>query len=317
MRIETPALQYENGLPFEAQLCRIGRQLPHRHPTELELVYCLEGSIHLIASEQEFTIRAGQVHSIDFNDIHYLNAEEDNLTLLFHIDLSKLPDWENMKYVFFSCESNHCYPYQEEAMRKVKDMILSLSYIYFSESNITIDDCTAALDSFIDTLITYFNWFNYENHDEYMNKELYDRFTRVLVYIVDNYKEKITVSQLASMEHINKNYFSQFISKTVFSSFSNMVKYIRCYQAESLLLTTDMSIADISFECGFSDPKYFYSAFTELWGLTPTKDRERYKAQYECALHDTSSVNYSLHEASSFIKDYIAYWHIDKTLRHL
>ncbi len=82
-------------------------------------------------------------------------------------------------------------------------------------------------------------------------------------------------------------------------------------------MTTDMSIADISFECGFSDPKYFYSAFKELWHLTPTKDRERYKAQYEEAQRDTSSVNYSLNEASSFIKDYITYWHIEKTIRHI
>ena len=53
MRIETPTLQYKNGWPFEAQLCRIGRQLPHRHPSELELVYCLEGTVHLEAAEQK------------------------------------------------------------------------------------------------------------------------------------------------------------------------------------------------------------------------------------------------------------------------
>ncbi len=315
MNIETPELKYKNDLPFEAELCRIGKQMPHRHPTELELVYCLQGSIRLIASDQEHILRAGQIHSIDFWDIHYLNGISDNLTLIFHIDLSKLPNWEELKYVFFACESNHCYPYQEQAMEKIKDTILSLTYKYFTDSNLSADACTEPLHELIDTLFTYFNWFNYENQDEYMNTELYERFTRVMVYIIDNYREKITVSQLAAMEHINKNYFSQFISKTVFSSFSNMVKYIRCYEAETLLLTTDRSVSAISFDCGFSDPKYFYSAFKELWNMTPTEDRQRYLNQYEEALHDNTSVTFPPQKAGEFIRDFITSWHIAKTFK--
>ncbi|MDO4869677.1 MAG: helix-turn-helix domain-containing protein [Bacillota bacterium] len=316
MEISKPALNYINDLPFEAELCRIGKQLPHRHSTELELVYCLKGSIHLIASDQDFVISEGQLHSIDFGDIHYLNGEEDNLTLIFHIDLSAMPNWEDLRYVFFACESIHCYPYQQPAMERVKDIILSLSYIYFTGNHISADECFKPLHELIDTLFTYFNWFNYENQDEYMNRDLYDRFTRVLAYIVDNYRQKITVSQLAAMEHMNKNYFSQFISKTVFSSFSNMVKYIRCYQAETLLLTTDRSIAGISYDCGFSDPKYFYAAFKDLWHLTPTEDRERYRRQYEEAiLEQNASKSLPAPEAADTIRDYITKWHLAKTFR--
>lgn len=315
MTISIPSLKYKRNLPFEAELCRIGKQFPHRHRTELEIICCLEGSIHLIASDQDFIIKAGQVHSIDFWDIHYLNGDEDNLTLIFHIDLSRLPNWDDLRYVFFACESNHCYPYQKPAMVKIKDTILSLSYIYFSQDEITTDACSEPLNELIDTLFTYFNWFNFENQDEYMNRDLYDRFTRVLSYIIDNYREKITVSQLAAMEHMNKNYFSQFISKTVFSSFSNMVKYIRCYQAETLLLTTDRSISEISYDCGFSDPKYFYSAFKELWHMTPTEDRERYRRQYDEALQDVTAYTFSPAEAAESIKNYITGWHIAKTLK--
>lgn len=147
-----------------------------------------------------------------------------------------------------------------------------------------------------------------------MNQDLYDRFTRVLEYIINNYKEKITVSQLASREHMNRNYFSQFVSKTVFSSFSNMVNYIRCYNAEILLLTTEKSISDISFECGFSDPKYFYSAFKSLWHMTPNEDRERYSKQFADAKAGKSSTTLSDSAAAVKIKDFITTWHIAKCL---
>ena len=313
MIIQEPKIKYRKNMPFEAELCRIGRQYPHRHSTELELVYCLEGSLHLIAADQDYTLTTGQIHSIDFMDIHYLNGSKDNLTLVFHLDLSMLPEWDELQYVYYACESNHFFPYQQQALDKVKDIILSLSYIYLT-GNKSKNDCSVAVRNLADLLLQYFNWFNYENQDEYMNQDLYDRFTRVLEYIINNYKEKITVSQLASREHMNRNYFSQFVSKTVFSSFSNMVNYIRCYNAEILLLTTEKSISDISFECGFSDPKYFYSAFKSLWHMTPNEDRERYSKQFADAKAGKNSTTLSDSAAAVKIKDFITTWHIAKCL---
>ncbi|MCQ2547267.1 MAG: AraC family transcriptional regulator [Clostridia bacterium] len=314
MNIQEPKIKYRKGMPFDAELCKIRKQLPHRHTTELELVYCLEGTVHLIAADQDYILTPGQIHSIDFYDLHYLNGSDDNITLIFHLDLSQLPEWEDLRYVFYACESNHCFPYQEPAMNQVKDIILALSYIYFT-NNKTEADCSPAVRSLADLLLQYFNWFNYENQDEYMNQDLFDRFTRVLEYIGKNYREKITVSQLAEREHMNRNYFSQFISKTVFSSFSNMVNYIRCYNAETLLLTTEKSIADISFECGFSDPKYFYSAFKTLWHMTPTEDRERYQAQYHAAsFKKNSDTILSDNVAANKVKEYITTWHLEKNL---
>lgn len=315
MDIIEKKIKYKKDMPFEAQLCKISKQLPHRHTTELELVYCLKGSIHLIAADQDYLLTPGQIHSIDFYDIHYLNGSEENLTLIFHLDLSKLPEWEELNYVYYACESNHCFPYQKPAMDKVKDIILALSYIYFT-GNSGETDCNMVVRNLADLLLQYFNWFNYENQDEYMNRDLYDRFTRILEYINKNYQKKITVSQLANREHMDRNYFSQFISKTVFSSFSNMVNYIRCYNAETLLLKTDKPISEISFECGFSDPKYFYSAFKALWHMTPTEDRERYALQYaEANTEKNSSTILSDNAAADKIKDYITFWHLRKCLQ--
>lgn len=312
MIIPEPKLKYKNNMPFSAELCRIGKQYPHRHSTELELVYCLEGTIHLIAADQDYVLTPGQIHSIDYYDLHYLNGSSDNMTLIFHLDLSALPEWDELRYVYYACESNHCFPYQQPAMDRVKDIILALSTIYFRGDDV---DCSRGVRTLADVLLQYFNWFNYENQDDYMNEDLYARFTRILKYINNNYREKITVSQLASREHMNRTYFSQFISKTVFNSFSNMVNYIRCYNAEILLLTTDMSVSDISFECGFSDPKYFYSAFKSLWHLTPTEDRRRYARQcLDAKAIKNSSIPFSDDAAAAIIRDYISKWHITKCL---
>ena len=314
-------LHYKNDLPFHAELSKVTNLVPHRHEKELELVYCLEGSVHLEAAEQKVTLQAGQLHSIDFGDIHCLWSDDDNTTLIFHLDLSRMPNWDYLEYVLFACEDQHLYPYQEQAMARVKDIVLTLSYNFFNDDLQDGDRFDAPLQELIDTLLKYFNWFNYENQDDYMNVDLYERFHRVLVYCLNNYEKKITVSQLASQENINRNYFSQFIGKTIFSSFSNMVNYIRCWHAEDLLLTTDMPNAEISYACGFSDPKYFYAAFKDLWGCTPSEHRQQYEEYYQECLRDPvnrkNETTLPDQNAASILKEFILNWHINKTFKQL
>lgn len=339
MDILIKEIEYLPGIPAEASLCRVDRSLPHSHPRDLEIVFCIEGEIHLVASDQKALLRPGQVHSIDYRDIHYLYSDTDNLALIFHLDLQNIPyDWEQIQYVFFACESNHCYAYQNDAMNAVKDLILSFSYGYMT-GKYSPEMYAEPVEFFSFYLLQYFNWFNYENQDEYMNEDLYERFHRVLAYCLDHYDQKISISQLAKAEHISKNYFSQFLSHTVFRSFSTMIKYIRCYEAEYLLLTTDKPNSEISYECGFSDPKYFYSAFRQLWGCTPSEHRTSYAKYYEeCLKHYAESpfakpgevlyedgeikytgddipgqVRMNDEAAAQILKEYMARWHLAKT----
>ncbi len=139
--------------------------------------------------------------------------------------------------------------------------------------------------------------------------DLHDRFYRVLAYCNEHFDQKISVSQLAASEHISRNYFSQFISKTVFKSFSLMIKYIRCYEAEHLLLTTDLPNSEIAYQCGFSDPKYFYATFKGWWGCTPTEHRGHYRA---CLEQTPRLTVLKEEEAEALLKDYITDWHLQK-----
>lgn len=319
MKLNEYTLRYKSNLPFQAELSKVSNIIPHRHDRELELVYCLDGAVHLEAADQKATLHAGQLHSIDFGDIHCLWSDADNTTLIFHLDLTRMPNWDYLKNIFFACEDQHLFPYQQQAMDLVKDIVLSLSYAYFTGDLHSPERFDRPLKELVDTLLQYFNWFNYENQDDHLNVDLYERFHRVLTYCLDHYDKKITVSQLAAQENINRNYFSQFIGKTVFSSFSNMVNYIRCYNAENLLLTTDMPNAEISYACGFSDPKYFYAAFKDLWGCTPSEHRQQYEDYYQECLKDPlnkkNETTLTDRRAALTLREFILRWHLDKTFR--
>lgn len=308
MKINQQTITYENRLPYNVQLVNISRTMPHYHEKELELIYCLEGHVDLVAGHQKVRINAGEIFSVDYYDIHYISSDDDNLTILFHLDLTRLDiPREKLSYIFFACESCHCYPYQEKAMANVKDIILTLCYFKYSRKN----GSGALANVLINILLKYFNWFNYENQTEQMNMDLHDRFYRILEYCNENYNKKITISRLAEMEHINKNYFSQFLSNTVFMSFRDMIQYIRCYHAERLLLFTSLPLSEISYECGFSDSKYFYAAFKKWWHTTPSKHRDGY-AEYMKLPEKISFTEVS--DACRLLRHHIAKWHTEKTL---
>lgn len=327
MDIKENVINYINDFPCEAMLCRIRADEPHFHSKDLEFVYCLEGEVTLTAGHQNVIIKSGEIFSVDFRDIHYLKSDVENLVLLIHLDLTNMDTpWEMVEHVFFSCESIHCYPYQNAAMNEVKDILLSIAYALHSYSNFNLSTESRIFFSesinqaaikrtanrLLDIMIKYFNWFNYYAQDEYMNVELYKRFYSILAYCNENYMNKISISHLAEREHINVNYFSQFIGKTVFEKFRDMLKYIRCYESEQLLLKTDLSIAEISFKCGFSDPKYYYSAFKQWWNCTPNEHRKKYTAYMNQIEH---AVIIDAPEAITLIEEHMTRWMLEKTLK--
>jgi len=311
MDIKEEKINYKDGSHFEARLCRVRHIKPHYHNHDLELIFCISGRIRLVAGHQHITINAGEIFSVDYRDIHFTYSDRDNITLFLHLDLTKarIPR-ERLKCVFFACESSHCFPYQQEAMKNVKDLLLSLAYVSFANiKNEEASDTEHIYDQLLKILIKYFDWYNYENRDAYMNSDLRDRFYRILAYCNENFTEKLSISQIAESEHLSEKYIPQFFSKTVFHNFNNMIQYIRCYEAEHLLLTTDMSNSDISFACGFSDPKYFYMLFKKWWLCTPSEHRARYRKYMEKPPENSVI---SRKESEAIIKDEITNWHLKK-----
>ena len=57
----------------------------------------------------------------------------------------------------------------------------------------------------------------------------------------------------------------------------DFVRHIRIMRASELLQQTDDTLASISFEVGFSDPKYFSKVFKKEMGIVPSEYRERTK----------------------------------------
>lgn len=90
-------------------------------------------------------------------------------------------------------------------------------------------------------------------------------------YVEQNYREKITVEELAGLSGYSPSHFARVFSKVYDTSPIQYVNQIRIMHAKNLLRTGQYTIAEIAQECGFSNVYYFSRCFKQITGTTPAK----------------------------------------------
>lgn len=96
-------------------------------------------------------------------------------------------------------------------------------------------------------------------------------------YITEHYTEKTTLEDLQKVTHINKCYLSALFKKTTgLSPIQYLIQY-RISQA-CRLLSTNVSVSEICYLCGFQEPTNFFVRFKQFMGCTPSQYRESLKS---------------------------------------
>lgn len=91
----------------------------------------------------------------------------------------------------------------------------------------------------------------------------------------DNYIEKRTVAEYAAMLSITPKYLSEYIKSNTGCNALSMIHDRIMTEAKSLILYTNMDIAEICYQLNFSDPANFSKFFRKYTDLTPLEFRNR------------------------------------------
>lgn len=90
-----------------------------------------------------------------------------------------------------------------------------------------------------------------------------------LTLLENNFSEPLSLNDLSKAAGMTPKYFCRFFHKMTNKT---PIEYLNSYRIEiscEMLLTTDLSITDISLECGFNDTSYFIKTFKKFKNLTP------------------------------------------------
>ena len=98
-----------------------------------------------------------------------------------------------------------------------------------------------------------------------------------LKYIKDHFSSKITLADMCAELHVNPSYFSNLFSQEMGQTFVEYLTDLRLSKAEDLLVSTNMSMLDISVSTGFENQSYFTKVFKSAKGMTPREYRRASK----------------------------------------
>jgi AraC-like DNA-binding protein len=93
---------------------------------------------------------------------------------------------------------------------------------------------------------------------------------KVCLFIQNNFQNKIYLKEIADLIYLTESNFCKFFKKATGKTYSDYVNEIRINEASRLLIQSDKTISQISFECGFETLSYFNRVFLNKKGITPS-----------------------------------------------
>lgn len=108
-----------------------------------------------------------------------------------------------------------------------------------------------------------------------------ERMNRVHDYVMRNFRQNIRLEHAANLASMTPSSFSRYFKVRANKTFSAFVSEIRIGHACKLLQEDQISIAQISYECGFRTLSNFNKQFRDNTGKTPSE----YKQEYAQAIY--------------------------------
>ncbi len=219
------------------------------------VVYFADGEIEYNFAHKTFTAKKGDLLFLPGN-LPYSGKRHTRDVTIFVMDFKSLgeDDFEKIGapctvpikdernvYTSFSNAVDLWHKHTAESMLALKSILYSLiSSIYTEEANI---------------------------HSSHAINE-------VLSYVAKNIKNpNLSVKKICEEFYTSESQLRRNFRKITGLSPNEYIVTLRINKAKSELSYTGKSIADISYECGFSSPYYFSRCFSKYTGMTPSKYR--------------------------------------------
>jgi len=98
-------------------------------------------------------------------------------------------------------------------------------------------------------------------------------------FIEQNYQEKITVDQLASMFALGRRNLERRFKKATANTVVEYIQRVKMEAAKKGLETSRKSVNELMYEVGYTDTKAFRTVFKKVTGISPIEYKSRYNKE--------------------------------------
>ncbi|ETT40380.1 MULTISPECIES: AraC family transcriptional regulator [unclassified Paenibacillus] len=266
---------YGYAFPFTAFVSRNINFLAHWH-NDLEIVYCLEGSIRMGINSETRVLTAGDLAVCSSGDIHYYdsrNSESKLLMIIFNPSLIGYPAGWPLNKRLMSPFLDQSQSASEQINPRLPAIMQELLEEHLEKPPHHEQLVTGLLHELCALILRQMPLDVVNPHKDKRRITNMKIMQEVLEYLDVHYMHPITLADAARHANMSLFYFSRFFKSISGMSYIAYLNSIRINQAERLLLGTDKSILDIALECGFTNIRTFNRVFKQVKLRTPSELR--------------------------------------------
>jgi len=245
----------------------------HSHPFN-EIFYLNSGSCTAFLDHKIYHFCEGDFVIVPAGTLHKTNydAGKNKRTIIsFSKNFSLFRDDKVIKMIEKEFNNPSVISIPSKRRHYINELLLRMS-----DESKNSDELS---DEFLNTLLKELLLFliRYKNHnDDHLDviEASKDDMQDVANYIYENYTKNITLEILSNKFGIPTSSLSRSFKKSTGFGIKEYLTSIRIQNACKLLLSSNRSITDIAYSCGFNDSNYFGDAFKKVKGTSPSKYRK-------------------------------------------
>jgi AraC-like DNA-binding protein len=111
-------------------------------------------------------------------------------------------------------------------------------------------------------------------YSSHFQKKDFDKINNIYQYILDHFKNKITLTDISAISNMSPNAFCRYFKSRTGKTFVHFVNEVRIGYAGKLLIENKMNISQVCYEVGFENFSNFSRQFRKIHGMTPKEYRE-------------------------------------------
>lgn len=237
----------------------------HRHG-RLEIFRILSGELRININGKAFSAKADSIIITNPFQIHTGHSGEEALSyysILFDLDNFYNDASVTQKYLPSILDGN---------------MLLN-NYIEDKRLTVIVDELIAS--SKANPMIAVgkiYEFFGYVLGNSYYHSsfKVFDNqnFSNVLDFLNKHFRESLSIPELSKRFGYSEAYLCRKFKKITGMTITNYITITRLEHAKVLLTTTDRTIGDIAYRCGFNDFTYFSHCFKKHFNVSPAAFRK-------------------------------------------
>ena len=301
-------IRYDHMRHINVYISKVRFLNEHMHGS-FELSFVLGGGAQFNQGEKTRTVQPGDIILTNPYEPHSYVAQPEEPLILLTMQIHKLFLRRYVDCVPKLIFDSSCIESLPQAdYNNVVQLIFQTATAYFESDLSRQFDLLGSATILLGKLVSVLNWKLEENLDSSEKELQNNRVQRLISYIDENYRQKITLSTLADMEGITTTYMSHFFKKAFGVSFQTYLSTQRLEKALILMNDKSLSMVDICMNCGFSDSRYLEAACKRTLGCSVSEYRrrldQREKDENEVQ-GDSLNQKYGRKESLKFIQAYL------------